>query len=145
MANIPPPFRLYVDRLQSSGHAGSREELISESVPPDFLDVHEKELQFPSPVSFSGKAYMAGDQVILKLAIETEAIVPCPVCNEGTTVVVKLGNVLVTMDSKSVEGGILDLRDVLREEILLATPQWAECRPEGCPERATLDRLRKPS
>ncbi len=142
MANIPLPFRIYLDRLKAIG-PDVEGETFDETVPPDFIDVHDQELRFESPVRFQGKAYLAGKNCIVKVSVKTEASQPCPICREWVRHPVELRQVTIPIEDEHIHGGVLDLRGPLREEIIMAVPHVAECRPEGCPDRVELARFMK--
>lgn len=143
MSAIPIPFQLSIELLRSKKNSG--EELqFEESVAPDFLQVEDGAVQFLDPVLFKGRAYLAGDQLMIHWGIQTQSRVPCPICNEWVTTSIHLPLVLTTLPLCEIPNGILDLRDLLREEILLHTPTCEECCPEGCPERSLMEKyLRK--
>lgn len=142
MANIPLPFRIYLDRLKSSASSLGAE-TFDETVPPDFLDVKDEELRLEAPVRFHGKAYLAGKNCIVVVSLETEASLPCPICGTWSRRPVQLKQVTIPVEDEHIRGGVVDLRGPLREEIIMAVPHFAECRPEGCPERAEIARYLK--
>ena len=53
-------LKIYIDRL-----GDGQTEKIEETVPPEMIDVNEKDLQFKHPVLLSGKAYLADDHLII--------------------------------------------------------------------------------
>jgi hypothetical protein len=140
MSNIPLPFRIYLDRLKP---LGSAVEEFDETVPPEFIGVDDRELRFEAPVHFSGKAYLAGKNCIIQVSVETEASQPCPICGAWGRTPIQLRQVTIPVEEEHIHGGVLDLRGPLREEIVMAVPQFVECRPEGCPERAEIARYLK--
>src|SRR2546430_7224066 len=76
-------FKIYVHRLKD-GHL----EHLAESLSPEFLDIHEAELAFHVPVLVEGTATVTDEMLVLQLHVETEATMPCSICN--TTVQVKI-------------------------------------------------------
>jgi uncharacterized metal-binding protein YceD (DUF177 family) len=126
-------FKIFVRRLQE-GHA----ERISERLSCDFLDIHEAELAFESPIVVEGIAEVADGTLILRLAVQTEASMPCAVCNRDIQVKISIPDFCHTEALAAIKGGVFDYREVLREEILLALPYTAECNDGDCPERASL-------
>ncbi|EFB42517.1 MULTISPECIES: YceD family protein [Parachlamydia] len=130
-------FKIYVDRLKT----GDKVE-IHETVSPDFLDVHEDELSFKKPVVVDGEAYLAGDELILHLQAEAEAHIPCAICNEDVSVGVFLESFYHAEPLAKIKTGIFDYQELLRESILLETPEFVEC--EGnCPKREKFKKYLK--
>ena len=125
-------FRIFVYRLKDGS-----EEKLSETLPPDFMEVHEAELAFKAPVIVQGRATVTDDVLILRLNIETEACMPCSVCNQESIVKIKINNFCHTEKLSEIKGGVYDYRSALREGILLELPLTAECNGD-CPERASL-------
>jgi len=126
-------FKIFVKRLRE-GH----EEKIHESLAPDFLDIHEAELVFKAPVLIHGSATVADQSLVLLLSVETEAIMPCAVCNREVIVKISIPHLCHTEDLSEIKGGIFDYKETLREQILLELPYRAECNGGDCPERASL-------
>lgn len=130
-------FKIYVDQLKS-GHV----EKLDEEFAPDFLGVDEKALAFKSPVLVKGKAYAAEGELILDLDIETEATLPCSICNEPVQVKIELHHWYLAVPLAEITSAIYSLVEPLREAILLETPKFAEC-GGACPERKNLDKFLK--
>jgi len=131
-------FKIYVDQLRN-GH----EEDIDEEFLPDFIDVNEKDLSFRDPVSVEGKAYIANDSLILHFEIATHATISCAVCNAPVSVEVNIHNFYHAEPLEEVKGGIYNLQPILRETILLDTPQFAECNQGKCAEREKISKYLK--
>ena len=133
-------FKIYVDRLKD------HDLKIHETFKPDFLDVEEGDsLKFPYPVALKGEAYLADDNLVMHLDVATQGEVPCTVCNEMTKVDIVIPEFYLAVPLEEVKGGIYDYSEMLREEILLAVPQFAECSDGICPQRKELEKfLKKP-
>lgn len=132
-------FKVYVDQLRD-GH----EEEIDEVFPPDFIGVNEKDLIFNDPVKVQGTAYLADDSLILHFDIETQAKIACAICNAPVEVEVIINNFYHAVPL-SETSGIFDMQDILRETIILETPQFAECNEGQCSEREKLSKYLKKS
>jgi len=132
-------FKVYVDQLRD-GH----EEEIDEVFPPDFIGVNEKDLIFNEPVKVQGTAYLADDSLILHFDIETKSKIACAICNAPVEVDVNIHNFYHAVPL-SETSGIFDMQDILRETILLETPQFAECNEGQCSEREKMSKYLKKS
>lgn len=126
-------FKIYVDRIREG-----REELISESLSPLFMDLDEKELQFTHTVQVSGRAYLAGEELVLELNASTKALLPCSVCNHQKEFLVTVPKMQHLVPLKEVKGGIFDFSSFLRESILLEIPRFPECDQGICKNRENL-------
>lgn len=126
-------FIIYVDRLKDGQTLK-----IEENSSPAFLDIHEEELSFPSPVAIRGKAYLAEDHLVLQLDIRTEFVMPCSICNEKVTVPVEIKNFYHVEPLAEIPSHIFDYTELLREDILLQVPPFIECRGGKCPERGNI-------
>ena len=126
------PLKIYVDRLSRE-----RTEKIEETLTPDLVDVNEKDLKFQSPVKLKGKAYIAEDHLVIQLDIETEALIPCAICNNGIKKKITVKGFYHTEELEKIRGHVYDYTDPLREAILLEVPSYVECL-ENCPKRIDL-------
>lgn len=125
-------FKIFVDRLKH----GEVEE-IDESYDPSFLAIQEKELVFPEPVNVQGEAYIAEGDLVLRLDIDTKAIIPCRICNNPVNINIGLEGHYHIVPLSEIKSGVYSVKDHIRETLLLETPQFAEC--DGmCPEREKL-------
>lgn len=135
---IDDHFRIFVEQLRE----GQVEE-VNEEFSPQFLDVHERDLSFKSPVMISGEAYLAEDMLVLCFDIKTNATLPCLVCNDPVNVDIGIKGFYHAVPLKEIKGGIYDFSEILRETILLETPQLAECHQGKCPQRKNLEKYFK--
>ena len=126
-------FKIFVKRLRD-GH----DEAIQEVLDPDFIDIHEADLLFKAPVVLQGNASVADEALVLILSVETEAIMPCAICNRPVPIKISIPHCCHTENLSELKGGIFDYKEVLREQILLEIPYKAECNGGDCPERASL-------
>lgn len=123
---------IYLDRLSQG-----REQLIEAQLSPEFMDIEDKELFFDVPISVDGRAYLAEDELIMQIDVETVARVHCAICNELTDFKLSLDKVYLTKEIRAIQGVIFDFRDLVREEILLNIPHLVECQG-NCPKRQEL-------
>ncbi len=125
-------LKIYIDRL-----GDGQTEKIDETLSPEIMDVHEKDLQFKHPVQLSGKAYLAEDHLIIQLKIKTEAEIPCLICNERIQKKIVISSFYHTEEVANIKGHIYDYTDPMREAVLLEVPSFVECMG-NCPKRAEL-------
>ena len=126
-------FKIFILRLKEG-----EQEIIEETLAPTFLDIHEEELTFQAPIAVSGKASVADTTLILQLAIETEALMPCSICNQKIPVKIAIPDLCYNESLDEIKNGVFDYQEVLREAILLELPYTVECNGGACPERETL-------
>lgn len=132
------PFKIYVDRLRE-GTTYS----INEEVPPDFMDIHEKELEFFKPIKVKGEAYLADQDLVIALEAKATAVIPCRICGTPVETPISLPRFHHYIPIKEVKGAIFLFDEILREAILLDTPQFAECNDGKCPQRTEVARYLK--
>ncbi len=128
---------LYTDRLNS----GKSEEISCE-LPPSFLAVEEKELHFMAPIKLEGEAYIAEDSLVIHLKIETEARMPCSICNEETVLAITLPSFYHVEQLEDIRSRVFDYSPLVREGILLELPLMIEC-DGSCPKREELEKYLK--
>ncbi len=126
-------FTIYIDRLK-----GAEVEPISGSLAPDFLDCHEQEVQFSSPVFIEGKAYLAEDHLVICLSAKTKVSLLCSICNQMFHMPLELNGCYLTQPLQECRSSLYDFREALREQILLEVPPYAECLG-GCLERRSVN------
>ncbi|MFZ0566060.1 MAG: hypothetical protein WAM28_07740 [Chlamydiales bacterium] len=124
---------IYVHHL-SEGH----QEKIEKMLPPDYLGIHEAEAAIRAPVTVIGEMELTDGILILKLAVQTEAIMPCIICNREVQVSISVPTFCHTEEIRNIKKGIFNYKEILREEILLALPSTAECNEGQCPGRAAI-------
>jgi|688.fasta_scaffold03504_9 uncharacterized metal-binding protein YceD (DUF177 family) len=130
-------FKIYIEQLRD-GHT----EKLEETFDSGFLEVTEKDLSFQDPILLKGDAYLAEDMLILNLNVETQAILPCSICNTPVKIALRIGGFYHAEPIEQIKGGIFNFKEVLREMILLDAPHFAEC--EGrCPRRQEIAKYLK--
>lgn len=125
-------FCIYVDRLRDG-----RSEHWDLELEPDFLEVQEKELRFVSPVCVKGEALVTEGQLLLRLQLRTEALMPCAVCNAETAVELCPEPLCHVVPVAEIKGAIYNWAECVRAALLVELPQFAEC-AGTCPERAQM-------
>lgn len=132
-------LRIYVDRLRAH-----EVEQIHETVPSDFLlEASEEDLQFLAPVRLEGEAYLAHQELVLKLSLSATALMPCAVCNKPVEVKIHIPELLHMEPLTAFKRGYFDMTDVVREAILLEVPLVTECQGGQCPDRKEMERYLK--
>lgn len=131
-------FKIYPEQLRDG-----RIEKIQAQFDPDFLEIDDPELQFKHPVSVSGEAYLADDNLVLHLEIQALASMPCAICNELAPVEINVTGLYHVEPLAEIKGGIFFLQGLLREAILLEVPKFAECSHGNCPGRTAIARFLK--
>lgn len=133
-------FKIHVDRLRHGDI-----EKIRETVDSGFLEQDDEDLSFNSPVSFQGEAYLAEQELVVHLNVETKAKLPCSICNELTEAPLILKGLYHVVPLQEIKTGVYNLKEFLRETIVLEAPQFVECHGGSCPKRKELKRyLKKP-
>ncbi len=129
-------FKIFVHRLKDG-----QKEKIEESLSPAFLEIHEEELAFKKPILLHGEAEFAEQTLVLRLGVETEATMPCAICNQDVQVKLNIPNFVHTVQLEEIKGDVYNFKEVLREAILLELPSRAECNEDNCPEREALSKF----
>lgn len=132
-------LKIYIDRLK-----GGQTLKIDETLPPGFLDVDEEDLLFEDPVFLNGEAYLANEHLIIHLNIETQASLPCSICNDPVHISIVIKNIYLSNPLAEIKGAVFDITNEVRESILLQTPLFTECHNGKCPERESLKQFLKP-
>lgn len=124
---------IYLERLRNQ----RGEEELELKLSPDFLDVTEEGLSFDKDVRVSGRASLVEEELILEFEAQTEAYISCTICCQPVLTKVVTGSVIHAVPVSEASSGVWDMRPLIREEILLETPLFAEC-GGACPEREAL-------
>lgn len=130
-------LKIYLDRIRDG-----QTELFQETIPSALL-LSEPDITFDETIQMSGKAYLAGDHVVLQLQAKTTAWLPCSICNKPTKVPLELSHFYHTEPIENFTSGVFDFSSLLREDLLLELPLFTECIKNQCPERATLEKYSK--
>ncbi len=123
---------IFIDRLQQG-----KEERLKATLPPDCMELDDPDLQFRAPIEVSLRAYLADNQLVLHLNIETEINLRCGICNNLTTKAFHLPSLTEVVPIASIKGNVYDCCPLLREVILLEVPHYVECRG-NCLQRAKI-------
>lgn len=129
---------IYTEQLRD-GH----KESIRLDLDPSFLDVHEKELVFNTPVHIEGEVYATATHLVFHLTVSAQAQLTCSVCNGPLAFALKIENLYHTISLNELKSAVFDYSPLIREEILLQIPPFAECNNGQCPERASLSSFLK--
>ncbi len=140
MTVIDPALKIYVEQLR-----GGKTQHLSESISPEFLGVQEAELAFHSPVVIEGEAYLAQDDLVIQVDVQTAAQIPCRVCNELFSYEISIQKLMHIEPITDLKRGYFDISEVLREAILLEIPVIAECHNGHCPARKDMEGYLKQS
>ena len=133
MASSDYSLRIYVEQLR-----GGKTWTLDVVVPPDFLDVHESELVLSDPVRIEGEAYLAQDELIIQADLETQAQVPCRICNKPFKVPLRVEKWIHVEPIGNLKRGYYDIGEIVREALLLEVPYVAECHGGNCPSRQEI-------
>lgn len=132
-------FKIYVDRLKHG-----EVEQIEEQLDPGFLMQDDEELSFKHAVDIQGEAYVAEKELVLHLnSIETIATLPCTICSEPTETPLQLKGLYHVVPLAEIKSGIFNLKEYLRETIILEAPRFVECHEGKCPERKNFEQFLK--
>ncbi|HRD56385.1 MAG TPA: hypothetical protein PLC42_08325 [Parachlamydiaceae bacterium] len=131
-------FKIFVEQLRD-GH----KEIIREQFPAGFMEVSEKDLKFVEPVHVAGEAYLAEQELILRFQAQATAEMPCIICNEPVKVPILLEDMYHAIPLEEIKSGVYDFKNLLRENILLETPAFAECHSGECPNRKEITKYLK--
>lgn len=125
-------FKIYIDQLR-----GGKTLHIDSGLPPEIMEIEESDLSFRDEVKVKGEAYLADDALVMHLDLQTTAVMPCAVCNESISLKIAVKGAYHIVPMAEIKGRIYDIRDFVRESILLETPSFTECGGK-CPKRAEL-------
>lgn len=115
-----------------------REQKIDEILPPEFLQLHEKEIGTPTPITVKGQAEAQDDLLILTLEVATEVGMPCSICNVPTKVALQNKDIIITIPLSEIPSSAYDCTEVVREEVVMLLPQFVECKEGACPMRKEI-------
>jgi uncharacterized metal-binding protein YceD (DUF177 family) len=129
---------VYVDHLKKGTTYHIEEETSS-----DFLELKEEDCRADKPLKFRGEAYLAEGDLVVHLDIATQITMRCSICNEEVEVPIDLSDVYLTATAERLSHAVFDMREPLREEILVAIPNFVECHGGVCPHRPEIDKYLK--
>ncbi len=131
-------YKIYVDQLREG-----KVEQIDRQFPIELLDVNETELTFSGKIHVTGEVYQSSDSLVLHLNMEVSGVIPCSICNEQVTVPLSIKGLYHVVPVNEIKGHIFDMRPIVRENILINTPQFAECDGGNCQERSSISQYLK--
>lgn len=132
-------FKIIISHLRDG-----QTEKIDFEVPPAFLEVDEPELSFHAPVRIDGQAYIAGEELVIHLKVETTATIPCSICTRSTAIEVKTEPFYHIVPLEEIKGNEYDFNEIARENLLIEVPTFVECGEGSCPERENIKEYLKP-
>lgn len=127
-------YKIYVDRIRDG-----ETESISEQLQPDFMQVHEKEMRFADPITFSGEAYVTDNWLIVRLKVATKVQLTCSVCNETFTFSIDIPDMVHEEPIENIRDKVFDLLPTVRENILLEVPFYPQCGITKCQNRSSIE------
>lgn len=135
---MPEPLKIFTEQLRDERH-----EKIQATLPPEFLELSEKEVSACSPVVIEGEAYALDELLMVEVAVRAEIEMVCSVCNRPVRVTLENKNILISIPFSELPSSVFDCSTLIREEIVMLIPQFIECKQEGCPERQVLKQYLK--
>ncbi len=135
-------LKIYVDRLKNG-----EEETITAKLDPSLFDLKkEDDVSAKEPIQVSGKAYIAGDFLIVELDIDTTLTLRCSVCNRAFSFAIHLKQWIHEEPLEDIKHGIFEYGVVVREACLLEIPLYPQCGVSLCLHRDEIEKyLKKPS
>lgn len=128
--------KIYIDRLRKG-----LSEQIELDLEPSFMKVQEKELIFDKPIHIEGEAYLAENDLIIKISITTVAKMTCSICNKLSPYTIDIKDLTHVVPIDEIKGHIFELPPFIREAILLEVPFVVECSNGKCPERSQIQKF----
>jgi len=133
-----PILCLYIDRLK-----GGKSEKIEGVFTPKELDLLDDSIRFISDIQLQGEGYVTDEDLIFHFSAQAEVELPCLICNDPVKTKIALNGIYKTFEKDEIKGGICDIVPAVREEILLAIPEFVECGEGKCPSRNELKQYLK--
>ena len=131
-------LKIFIDKLSLD-----QEEEITLVISPQFLEIEDKELIFDSPIEISGKCYVTNESFILQLQSKTQTKMPCSICNTLVNIDLEANEIYHSVFLEELSTNIFDYSSLVREELLLQVPPFAECENGNCPERKVITKYLK--
>lgn len=131
-------YRIYVDQLKDG-----KVEKFDRYFPADVMEVEESELRFAKDIHVKGEAYLTEESLILHLDFDAVGTIPCSICNDPVEAPISVKGLYHVVSMDDIRGHIYDMREVVRENVLLNTPSFTECNGGNCSERASLGKYLK--
>lgn len=129
-------IKIFIDRLLNEGEFTQ-----SGQLPEEILELNPSEGK-ASPIAYNLKAYIADDHLVINFDANCDVTLPCRICNENTTIAIKLAKQIHLEPLEDVKKGAFEAASCVRSAILLALPGFAEC-GGNCPEREFVKKFLK--
>ena len=135
------PFHISAEALKAQGAVA-----IKMAAPCALLlDIQEPYLCYEGEVQVQGNCVLEeGGGAVLQLNIQAHALEPCTVCNEPTAVFIEIKNAYHFEKNPLSGNNDYDFTPLVRELILLETPQYVECNGGRCKMREEVKKYLKP-
>ena len=128
-------LKIYTDRMKDGQSDSFKGTVSTTTLLPKELDV-----AFSDTLELLGEAYVAGDHLIIKLKIKASAWIPCAICNELVETPIILDNFYHAEPLEAITAGVFDFSELLRNDLLLELPHFAECQGK-CPQREHIKKF----
>jgi uncharacterized metal-binding protein YceD (DUF177 family) len=129
---------IFLDRLKKQSL-----QILEEKVPSSFFSLDEEERLFSPYVEIKGQTYLASDHLIIELRVSTQVSLPCCICNQFVVIDLRPQPLHHAEEVALIPSGIFDYSSLIREQLLLEVPAFAECNGSQCPERELLKKFLK--
>lgn len=130
-------MRIYIDRLKE-GHEETFEERVAAS---EIFDAEEVGSVIEKPIEISFKAYLAGQELVIEWQeVKAECFVACTICNERFALPILIENARHIEPLENIRGAVFNPSSLIREQILLEVPAYAECTGGACPQREIVEK-----
>jgi len=127
------PLKIILDRLK-----GDKKEILEGEYSFPLLEKEENSCRVEPKVWLKLEAYLASDVLILHFDAKVTVELPCNICNNPTSLKVKVENGYFTQPLEEIKDYIFDVKPAIRESLLLEIPQFIECSKGKCPEREEI-------
>ncbi len=98
---------------------------------------------YKSPLKIKGKHYKTNDFLIIYFSANLEALRPCKICNEETSLPIEINNHTIAQQIDEIREETFDIQDTIRSYTLGEIPDIIECNNGQCPERASIEKYLK--
>lgn len=122
---------------------GGEELDIDITLNPDKDTLEEPDFCFRAALNVQGRAYLADNELIVHYSLQTEALLPCKICNEWVTVPIELNDLIEVRSVKKIKNRVADLTETVRQQAMLEVPLIVECHQGSCPARKELNKYLK--
>jgi uncharacterized metal-binding protein YceD (DUF177 family) len=131
-------IKIFIDRLVNEG-----EFVQSGQLSPSLLELDINE-GVCGPLTYSIKAYVTDEHLLVTFDTSCELKLPCKICNEPSVYSINCPKQTHLEPLEDVKKGCFDAVDCIRETILLNIPPYWEC--EGhCKQREAINKFLKKS